>query len=53
MAVCYEDALLFRLVLLDGQIGYDVELLQEDATLAQYLAGLNALQEKYFDQCGG
>ena len=53
MAVCYEDALLFRLVLLDGQIGYDVELLQEDATLAQYLAGLNALQEKYFDQCYG
>lgn len=53
MSVCWQEAILFRLVLLDGQIGYDVELLQETATLAQYLAGLNALQEKYFDQCYG
>lgn len=53
MSVCWQEAVLFRLVRLDEQIGYDVELLQETATLAQYLAGLNALQEKYFDQCYG
>lgn len=53
MSICWQNAVLFRLVLLDGQIGYDVELLQESVTLAQYLAGLNALQDKYFDQCYG
>lgn len=46
-------AVLFRLVSLDGQIGYDVEVSGEGATVAQYLEGLNRLQEKYFDQCYG
>lgn len=53
MSVCWQDAVLFRLVQLEEQIGYDVEILQEGATLAQYLAGLNAFQETYFDQCYG
>lgn len=53
MSVCWQDMVLFRLVQLEEQIGYDVEILQEEVTLADYLAGLNAFQETYFDQCYG
>lgn len=45
--------ILFQLVSLDGQIGYDVQVVGETVDLAQYLAGLNEMQAKYFDQCYG
>ena len=47
------EGILFTLVSLDGQIGYDVQVLDEEITLDQYLDGLNQMQERYFDQCYG
>lgn len=48
-----KENIVFRLVMLDGQIGYDVQVTGENVNLEQYLTGLNEMQDNYFDQCYG